>query len=138
MARGYFLDTNVLVYVFEPGAPDKQAVARQLIADHAPWVVSWQVVQEFCTVALHRFLTPLKPEFLLDFLDLLLAPHCQVYPTPALWRAALTIQREAQYHFYDSLVVAAAIESGAPVLYSEDLQHGRTIGGVEIRNPFLP
>ena len=40
------------------------------------------------------------------------------------------------YSFYDSLIVAAAIESGCKTLYSEDLQHGQQIGDLTIRNPF--
>jgi predicted nucleic acid-binding protein len=39
--------------------------------------------------------------------------------------------------FYDALIVAAAIEAGCNALYSEDMQHGRTIGGLAIVNPFL-
>jgi predicted nucleic acid-binding protein len=104
--------------------------------DEAPWVISWQVVQEFCAVALHRFVKPLDEEFLQLFLDRLLAPRCRVYPTPALWRGGLRIRRETQYRFYDSLIVAAALEAGVPVLYSEDLQPGRKLGGLEIRDPF--
>lgn len=137
MNAEYFLDTNVLVYAFEPGHPDKQARARQLMADEAPWAISWQVVQEFCSVALHRFETPLDPHYLSDLLELLLVPHCSVYPTPSIWEAALKIRELTQYRFYDSLVVASALESGAPVLYSEDLQHGREIGPFRILNPFV-
>ena len=32
---------------------------------------------------------------------------------------------------------AAAIEAGCDMLYSEDMQHGRTIGDLAIVNPFL-
>ena len=38
---------------------------------------------------------------------------------------------------YDALIVASAIEAGCDTLYSEDMQHGRTIGGVAIVNPFF-
>jgi predicted nucleic acid-binding protein len=41
------------------------------------------------------------------------------------------------YRFYDSLIVASALNSGARILYSEDLQHGRRIGDLRIENPFL-
>lgn len=39
--------------------------------------------------------------------------------------------------FYDSLILAAAIEARCGTLYSEDLQHGQKIEGVEIVNPLL-
>ena len=39
--------------------------------------------------------------------------------------------------FYDALIVASAIEAGCDILYSEDMQHGGSIGGLAIVNPFL-
>ena len=51
--------------------------------------------------------------------------------------AALAIARDHRLSFYDALIVASAIEAGCDVLYSEDMQHGRTIGGLAIVNPFL-
>lgn len=132
----YFLDTNILVYAFEPDQKEKMTIARKLIADSSPWQISWQVVQEFCSVALHRFQVPLSNHYLDSLVDLLLAPHCTVFPDAELWQSALQIQADTQYRFYDSLIVASALRSGAEVLYSEDLQHGRRFGDLEIRNPF--
>ena len=63
-----FLDTNVLVYAFDPGSPQKRDQARALIRG-AGWWVSWQVVQEFAHVALHRFTVPLKPKDLAEYLE---------------------------------------------------------------------
>ncbi len=41
------------------------------------------------------------------------------------------------YSFYDSLIVAAALESGCSILYSEDMQSGQLIDGtLTIRSPF--
>ena len=51
--------------------------------------------------------------------------------------SALGLARDHGLSFYDALIVAAAIEAGCDTLYSEDLQHGRTIGGLAIVNPFL-
>jgi predicted nucleic acid-binding protein len=49
---------------------------------------------------------------------------------------AVEIHRRTQYRYFDSLVIASAIHSGASILYSEDLQHGWILGGLTIRNPF--
>ena len=51
--------------------------------------------------------------------------------------AALDLARDHGLAFYDALVVAAAIEGRCDILYSEDMQNGRTIGGLAIVNPFL-
>jgi len=100
-------------------------------------VVSWQVVQEFCSVALHRFTVPIATADLRDYLDVVLLPRCRVMPTAELYRQALGVQTQTGYRFYDSLVVTAALVSGSAALYSEDLQHGRQIGDLRIENPFL-
>jgi predicted nucleic acid-binding protein len=50
--------------------------------------------------------------------------------------AALALARDHALAFYDALIVAAAIEAGCDTLYSEDLQHGRSIGRLAIVNPF--
>jgi len=131
----YFLDTNILVYAFERDATDKKQQARELIADHLPWHISWQVVQEFSNVSLHRFKEPLTHEYLNDLIDLLLKPHC-AYPDSSIWQTALQIKTATQYRFYDSLIIAAALRSGDEILYSEELQHNRQIEHLQIINPF--
>lgn len=137
MSAEYFLDTNILIYAFDRNAREKRTTALHLSQSEQSWMISWQVVQEFCSVARHRFTIPLDVEFLSDYLDLFLLPHCKIMPSGAIYQRALQIHRETQYRFYDSLIVAAALESGAAILYSEDLQHDRTIGHLRIINPFL-
>ena len=51
--------------------------------------------------------------------------------------AARDFAEEHGISFYDALIVASAIEAGCNILYSEDMQHGRRIGGLAIVNPFL-
>ena len=51
-------------------------------------------------------------------------------------RASSLLQEETGFSFYDSLVVAAALESGCSALLSEDLQSGRNVHGVALVNPF--
>lgn len=137
MNAEYFLDTNIVAYAFDQSALEKRSRAISLIEDEAPWIISWQIVQEFANVALHRFRIPLTPRFLADFTDRLLWPHCGIRPAASIYSEALRIHQQTQYRYYDSLIVAAALESGVPILYSEDLQHGRQIGPLCIVNPFL-
>jgi len=137
MSAEYFLDTNILVYAFDRKAEEKRTKALSLSQAGEAWLISWQVVQEFSSVARHRFAIPLDHEFLGDYLNLVMLPHCKVMPSAAIYQKTLQIQRETQYRFYDSLIVAAALESGASILYSEDLQHDRRIRHLRIINPFL-
>ena len=57
-------------------------------------------------------------------------------PTPALYRRGLDVQERWKFGFYDSLIVAAALEAGCKRLLSEDMQHGQRIEGLRIENPF--
>ncbi len=50
---------------------------------------------------------------------------------------AVAIAERYGYSIFDALVIAAAFESGADTLYSEDRNDGRRIEGLTIRNPFL-
>lgn len=140
MSVDFFLDTNVFVYSFDGSSPGKRDVACSLISEalrDGGGAISWQVVQEFLNVALHKWELPMTEGDAQTYLNMILRPLCVVYPSEPLWRAALSIQAQSQYHFYDSLVVASAVHCGAKVLYSEDLQDGRFFGDLEIRNPFL-
>jgi predicted nucleic acid-binding protein len=139
MSDKHFLDTNVLVYSFDEEAPEKRAKAVNLIRaalKTRKGAISWQVLQEFLNVALHRFAKPMNIQEAEDYLQAVLLPLCHVMPSADLYRDALLIQGETRYRFFDALIVAAALRSGSKILYSEDLQHGRVVRGMKILNPF--
>ncbi len=135
MPADTFLDTNVIVYVFDAGSKEKQTRAQALLTKKN-WVVSWQVVQEFCNVALHRFEVPLKPNDLREYVTLRLWPRCAVLPGEAHYKSAINLQARFGYGFYDCLIIASALAAGVTRLLSEDLQDGQKIGSMQILNPF--
>lgn len=140
MSADYFLDSNILLYSFDPAEPRKQRIARMLVDDavhEGRGVISSQVCQEFCNVMRHKLTVPIPIRDLEAYLESTVYPLIRVLPSPRLFAEALAIHQQAQYRFYDSLIVAAALEAGVPTLYSEDLQHDRTIGNLRILNPFL-
>ena len=135
-----FLDTNILVYAFDPEAKSKREYAqlritRALATRDA--VISFQVVQEFLSLALCKFPRPMTQPEAQAYLSQVLVPLCEVFPGASLYSSALSIADETGWTFYDSLIVSAALAAGCGVLLTEDLQHGRTVRGLEIRNPFL-
>ena len=139
MSARYFLDTNVFVYCFDREDRRKQKRAESLVAQalgHHLAVISSQVVQEFLNVATRKFARPMKANESRAYLDTVLSPLCEVFPTMALYQEALNLHAETGYSFYDSLIIAAALEARCSVLYSEDLQDGRTIRELKIVNPF--
>lgn len=135
-----FLDTNCFIYVFDTSAPEKREIAAALVSKartSGRGIISWQVCQEFLHAALHKPTTQVPVGLIDEYLSHVLLPMCRIHSSPRLIQDALRIQQQTQYRFYDSLIVAAALESGVPVLYTEDLQHNRIIGDLRIINPFL-
>jgi len=141
MSDKYFLDTNVFVYSFDPDAPQKQIIAKKLIQSalaDGNGLISYQVVQEFLNVATRKFVKPLSLTDCQEYLQTVLNPLCSVFVTIELYQMALKMRDRYNYSFYDSLIIAAAIDAGCSRLYSEDLQHNQQISGLTILNPFLP
>lgn len=126
-----FVDTNVLVYAQERGPKGDRA--RALLADGGR--LSVQVLNEFAVVNARKFGRDWNAigEAIGDILVLLDPP---LPLTLELHTTARTLARDHLMSFYDALIVVAAIEADCDTLWSEDLQHGRVIGGLTIRNPF--
>jgi predicted nucleic acid-binding protein len=70
------------------------------------------------------------------YLERVLWPMCAVLPEAGLYKGALEIREETGWSFYDALILSAAVAGRCAVLLTEDLQDGRRVRGVEIRNPF--
>jgi predicted nucleic acid-binding protein len=140
MSAKFFLDTNIFVYSFDSRHPAKQKKAQSLIdkalSDHSG-LISTQVIQEFLNVALRKFEKPLSVEESRSYLDLVLTPLCEVFPTAKLYQQALEITAETGFSFYDSLILASASAGDCKILYTEDLQNNQRVANLTIQNPFL-
>lgn len=135
MSGGAFFDTNLLVYAALQPDP-RSDKARALLA--AGGAISVQVLNEFANVARRKLGKP-WPEVTqaLDAVRALCAPPLPI--TLATHEAALGMAGRLRYRFYDSLIIASALEAGCTMLYSEDLQDAQVIEGrLTIRNPFRP
>lgn len=140
MSARFFLDTNIFVYSFDTSAPKKAAQSLKLIRraiETRGGIVSYQVVQEFFNVALRRFTKPMSSADAEQYLSTTFRPLLSVHSSPALFGEALRIGARFRLAWYDSLIVASAIEGECEVLYSEDLQDGQQMGGLTISNPFV-
>ncbi len=134
-----FLDTNIIVYSFDAMAPAKANIAQALIGKSLrEWdgAISWQVVQEFCNLALRKFVSPMTAPECALYARKVLFPLCKVWPSESLYSEALELVGETGYSYYDCLILAAALETGANRLLTEDLQNGTKVRSLEIVNPF--
>ncbi|MEA2883146.1 MAG: hypothetical protein QOH32_2402 [Bradyrhizobium sp.] len=127
-----FFDTNILVYAQQANAKGDRA--RRLIAEGGK--LSVQVLNEFTAVSRRKQGKQWRQidEAIADVLALVDPPRAL---TLDLHIGARTLAELHQLSFYDALIVASAIEAGCDVLYSEDMQHQRTLGGLAIINPFF-
>ena len=133
-----FFDTNVLVYLFDADAPDKQKKARSLFKTHTEAgdiLLSTQVLQEFYVTVTRKLARPLSAEQATDTLAALAELPC-VSIDNQLVLAAVRRSQASKLSFWDGLIVESALHGGAAVLYSEDMQHGQKLGSLRIENPF--
>lgn len=133
-----FFDTNILVYLFDADAADKQTQARdrfQAEASAGRTLLSTQVLQEFYVAVTRKLAVPLEPEAAEEVVrNLAVLPVVRIDPERIL--AAIVKSRRLQLSFWDALIVEAALAGGAECLLTEDLQHGQTIETLRIENPF--
>lgn len=136
----FFIDTNIIVYSLAANEPQKQPVAAALVQsalETQRGVISTQVIQEFLNLATRHARPIFSVKETAEYLNHVLWPLCRHFPSKTFYERALQLREETGYSFYDALIVAAAIQLGCAQLLTEDLQHGRTIQGVILRNPFI-
>jgi predicted nucleic acid-binding protein len=136
---GEFLDSNVFVYAFDETDEEKKRTATDLVVGAlrgATGAISYQVVQEVLNVLTTKIAVPLRHDDAVSYFASTLKPLWAVYPTDELFARALAVRARYQYGFYDSLILAAAIQAGCRTLYTEDMQHGQVVETVRIVNPF--
>ncbi|MDE0006159.1 MAG: PIN domain-containing protein [Rhodospirillaceae bacterium] len=139
MSVEFFIDTNVFVYQLEGLDTRKAGIANELIERGIATrtaCISFQVIQECINTAIRKAEVRLTEDEMRRYVEDVLAPLYRVQPSVRLYGKSLDIHARYRFGFYDSLIVAAALEAGCNSLYTEDLQHGQRIEGVTIVNPF--
>ena len=137
MSDKTFVDTNVLIYAHDVDAKAKHETARNVLRDlwsQRTGVLSMQVLQEFYVNVTRKIATPLSK----DAARLVVNSYALwcTETTPTEIAAAFRIEDESRIGFWDALIVASAVKSGAERILSEDLNAQQTIAGIRIENPF--
>jgi len=131
-----FLDTNVLVYVFDQSNERKQAVAQGLLEDAgSDFVISSQVLSEFYVATTRNLRPALRHDEAVHAVRLLRALPI-VAVDESLVAAAMETASNAEISLWDAQIVEAASRAGCAVVLTEDLNDGQIINGVEVKNPF--
>jgi len=133
-----FLDTNILIYAHDRSAGDKHLRAKDLVRElwqSGMGCLSIQVLQEFYVNATSKVAKPLTPD-----------TAAQIIADLSVWQVhrpgvedvldAIRLQGRYQLSFWDSMIVASAVQLGCPTIWSEDLNPGQAYDSVQVQSPF--
>ena len=136
--RKVFLDTNIIIYAYDNSAGKKHEVAREILTglwDSGLGVISTQVLQEFFINVTKKIPKPIDIDLAKGIIEDFLRWDVVVNDGECLLDA-IDILVEHNYSFWDSMIIQAAVKGGAELLLTEDLEDGKVVKGVEIRNPY--
>jgi predicted nucleic acid-binding protein len=132
-----FFDTNVIIYALTASDARKHAVASALVRDHAlahRLVISTQVLLESYEVLTRKFKLPAAAA--LEALGHLAEREVVGASAEGVMRGLALAARHG-WSTWDAQIAQAALSADCTVLYTEDMQAGFRLGGLEWVNPFL-
>ena len=133
-----FFDTNVLVYAVDAGDPARQQIAidrfARAIKDDTV-VLSTQVLQEFYNITTRKLKPPLSAREAASQVSHLCNFDVANATSDSIMAATL-LQQKHQMHWWDALILEAALRVNADILVSQDGQHGQRFGRLVMENPF--
>lgn len=136
---GALVDTNILVYAYEPASADPRAPkAKKSMIEHVvagDGYVSVQNLAELSSVCLTKLQPPLQPSVIRDILRDVGTALSVLRPSTSTVESALVGVEKHQLSFWDAMLWAIAKENGVGEILSEDFQDGQTLEGVRFRNP---
>jgi predicted nucleic acid-binding protein len=126
-----FVDTNVLVYAYSENDLQKKALSVYAL-DAYECIISTHVLNEFCNICIKKLHFPIEKihrsiDEILDVCDLFVVNDYIIHN-------ALDVHERYQSSYYDSVIIASALECKCDFLLSEDLQDGQVIGNTTIKN----
>ena len=131
-----FVDTNIWLYAFIEGeAPEKTNKSRQIILDCEP-IVSPQIVNKVCVNLIKK--AGFDEEHIRQLIDAFYEKYEVVDLDQSTLLVASQLRQKYSLSFWDSLVIASALQAQVDTLYSEDIQHDLIIeDSLKIINPLL-
>jgi predicted nucleic acid-binding protein len=133
----FFLDTNVIVYALDQGAPAKQKLATDWLAALAAQgaiVISPQVLNETVAVLVHKLkVAPAAVGTTVRGME----SWCTAPLDVATAVDAVQLRERYGFNWWDCLILASALAVPCDCLLTEDLQDGQNLGRLQIINPFL-
>lgn len=134
-----FFDTNILIYSYDNSDEAKHKIAFDLVSNllsKEDIAISTQVINEFIVVMTNKVKCPLS----IDEIGKIVArfkENFEIRETGIVdINKAISIYKNHKFSYWDSLIIATAINTNSEILYTEDLQHGRIVNSLKIIDPF--
>ena len=129
-----FLDSNIFLYGFSDIDPQKHEVAKNILLSD-DFTVSTQVINEVSNNMLKKL--GFDEPNIIEFINSCYKRYSIINFSKELFIAASKVRTKYRYSYWDSMIIAAALENGNNILYSEDLHSGQEIEKkLKIINPF--
>jgi predicted nucleic acid-binding protein len=131
-----FVDTNVLIYAFDPSARVKRDSGMDLLArlsESSTGALSTQVLAEFYSVSTRKLGVRSEDAeaVVSDF------GEWKVHrPSHADLLRAVGLERRYKIPWWDAMVLNSALALEASILWTEDFAHGQKFGSLTVKNPF--
>jgi len=136
MSDKVFLDTNIVIYSYSEDEPKKQEIANDILEEYSNQIIiSNQVINELSNTLFRKFKLDADEvrAVVLELNDNF--PIVNFNLETQL--KGIEIKEKYKLQFYDSMILATALENGCNIVYSEDMQHGQIIENtLTIINPF--
>ena len=130
-----FLDSNIILYSYSKTEHDKNIIANNLIFSVDKVLISTQVINEVINILYKKF--KLDSKSIENMISEIENNFRIVYFSLTTQKKAIQIKEKYKLQYYDSLILATALENSCTILYSEDMQHKQLIEGkLTIVNPF--
>ncbi len=138
MSDNAFVDSNIWLYAFflRPGEEALHERAKKLIEMPLRYVISDQVIAEVSSNLLRK--AGMSEDAMVEIVSSFYSRCRVVGPGHETHRKASRLRSLYQFSYWDSLIIASALEAGCSILYSEDMQDGQLIEStLTIRNPLI-
>ena len=136
MTDKYFFDSNIWLYLLLEKGSMKSLIAKNYIESNVlenQVVISWQVLNEVCSNLLKKGFE--EQQIVTTIKWLCEIATVQDFTEEILLKASL-LRKKHLFSYWDSLIVASALESDCKFLISEDMQNGQKISTLTIHNIF--
>ena len=136
MSDKVFLDTNIVIYSYSEDEPEKQEIANDILEQYNNQIIiSNQVINELSNTLFRKFKLNADEvrETVLELNDNFPIVNFNLQTQ----LKGIELKGKYKLQFYDSMILATALENGCNIVFSEDMQHNQVIENrLTIINPF--